>query len=101
MVLIKANRLHFDARHASEQFWQDLSYISTDARIQDPAAVFANPEESIYCERSLCIPWRQYTTPGLIHPRVNPWYSVFDRIKLMIPYLMRYPKYSSWLFLKI
>ena len=38
-------------------------------------------EESICCEPFLCIPWRDYTTAGLIHPRVNPWCSVFDRIK--------------------
>jgi len=59
MVLIKANRLHFDARHASEQFWQDLSYISTDGRIQDPAAVFANPNyvvlKKVYTVRGLCV----------------------------------------------
>jgi hypothetical protein len=27
------------------------------------------------------IPWWNYTTAGLIHPLVNPWCSVFERIK--------------------
>ena len=38
-------------------------------------------EDSICCELLLCIPWQYYTAAGLIHPRVNPWYSAYDRRK--------------------
>ena len=43
MILIKANRLQFYAGHTSQQLRQELSDITAYARIQDPAAVFANP----------------------------------------------------------
>jgi len=60
MILIKANRLKFHARHTSKQLRQYTSQVLTKTRIQDPTAVFAHPNH--------------------IHPRVNPWCSVFDRI---------------------
>ena len=85
MIQIKANRLHRNAGHTSKQLRHELTQITGHARLQDPTAVFTNPndvvlKDSIRCVLFLCIPWRQYTTAGLIHPRVNPWCSVFDRI---------------------
>jgi hypothetical protein len=43
MIFVKANRLQLNAGHTSVQLWQDLADIAADARIQDPAAVFTNP----------------------------------------------------------
>ena len=39
-------------------------------------------EDGICYELSWYIPHHQYTTFGLIPPRVNPWYPVFDRMDL-------------------
>ena len=44
--------------------------------------------DSIRCERIEYIPCRQYTAAGLIHPRVNPWCSVCDRIKSKLRFLL-------------
>ena len=43
MIFVKANRLQPNAGHTPEQLWQDLANITADASIQDPAAVFTNP----------------------------------------------------------
>ena len=47
MILIKANRLQFNAGHSSHQLRQKLSDVTAHARIQDPAAVFAYPDNVI------------------------------------------------------
>jgi hypothetical protein len=43
MILIKANRLQLNARHTSKE----LSDVTAYNRIQDPAAVFANPNHVV------------------------------------------------------
>ena len=47
MILIKANRLQFNAGHTSNQLRQELSNIAAYARFQDPAAVFTNPNHMV------------------------------------------------------
>ena len=47
MIPIKANRLKLHAGHTSKQLRQELSNVTADARIQDPAAVFAYPNNVV------------------------------------------------------
>ena len=47
MILIKANRLQFHAGHSSQHLREKLSDVTAHARIQDPAAVFAYPNNVI------------------------------------------------------
>jgi len=47
MILIKANRLQLHAGHTSKPLRQKLSNVTAYARIQDPAAVFANPNHMV------------------------------------------------------
>ena len=47
MIVIKANRLYGYARHSSQEPAQGFFNIYRDARLQDPAAVFAYPYDVV------------------------------------------------------
>ena len=74
-------RTYFEATSV----WSFADNWSRRASGSDGGIYKPNPrgtEDSVYCKLSLCIPWRHYAAIGLIHPGVNLWCSVFDRINL-------------------
>ena len=88
MILVKANRLHFHARHTSQQLREHLLKISAYTRIQDPAAVFAYPNNMVFqiinAMGGLDILHGgviHRSAAGFIHPRLKPWRSACGHIE--------------------